>query len=88
MESTTELCGCGRGKGHKGRCRNRRTGEGQIDLMLEILDMVRPPGVEIPECLIADICGCERQNIHQIMNKAMRKLRRAASLKQYQDTTI
>ncbi len=49
-----------------------------IDLMLEILEMVRPPEVDLNQSEIADIIGCRQGDVWAIERRALRKLKRKA----------
>lgn len=55
--------------------RGSHAASADIDLGLAVLEVLTPPGIALNLREIADVCGCTWQNIYQIEQKALRKLR-------------
>ncbi|MCX4186742.1 sigma factor-like helix-turn-helix DNA-binding protein [Methylophaga sp. OBS4] len=47
-----------------------------IDLGLAVLDIVRPIGRALTHAEIGDICGCSGAYIHQVEQRAIKKIKR------------
>jgi hypothetical protein len=50
----------------------------EFDLMLEILDRVRPRGTPLTEAVIADVLGCSKAYVWQVQRRSLGKMRGAA----------
>ena len=49
--------------------------DGGLDAGLLVLSVVTPPGVELGLREIADVCGCDQQDIWHIERRAMKKIK-------------
>ncbi len=49
--------------------------DGGLDAGLTLLAAITPPGVELSLAEIAFVCGCNKQDIWYIENRARRKLK-------------
>lgn len=49
--------------------------DGGLDAGLLVLSAVTPPGVELSLQEIAEVCGCNKQDIYHIERRAIRKIK-------------